>query len=81
MKSYIRRILDDMKLGKPTKPQEPVPTDPDNQNLSKDAARRVRQPDWLVQKGEERQCKLSVNSFASDGPESSCQAEPHAEPQ
>ena len=50
MKKYIREILNDLK-----KPEQAVPTDLDNQTLSKDPAERVRQLDQQAQKSEERQ--------------------------
>ena len=50
MKKYIREILNDLK-----KPDPAVPTDLDNQTLSKDPAERVRQLDQQAQKSEERQ--------------------------
>jgi hypothetical protein len=44
MKKYIREILSDLKLKPGQKKLEPpVPTDLDNQILSKDPAQRVRQ--------------------------------------
>ena len=56
MKKYIREILNDLKLtpGR-KKSQSAVPTDLDNQTLSKDPAQRVRQLDQQAQKSEERQ--------------------------
>ena len=46
MKTYIREILNDLKLTPGQKKPEPaVPTDLDNQTLSKDPAQRVRQLD------------------------------------
>jgi hypothetical protein len=54
MKKHIRAILDDLK--KPSKePPAPVPEDLDNQSLSNDPARRLRQLDYQAQKSEERQ--------------------------
>lgn len=56
MKKYIREILNDLKLTPGQKTPEPVvPTDLDNQILSKDPAQRVRQLDQQAQKSEERQ--------------------------
>ena len=56
MKKYIREILNDLKLTPgQKKPEPPVPTDLDNQILSKDPAQRVRQLDQQAQKSEERQ--------------------------
>ena len=52
MKSYIRKILDDLK---PKPPQPAVPQDLDNQELAPDPAQRVRQLDYQAQKSEERQ--------------------------
>jgi hypothetical protein len=50
MKKYIREILNDLK-----KPDPAVPTDLDNQTLSKDPAERVRQLDQQAQENEERE--------------------------
>jgi len=56
MKKYIREILNDLKLTPGQKKAEPaVPTDLDNQILSKDPAQRVRQLDQQAQQSEERQ--------------------------
>jgi hypothetical protein len=56
MKKYIREILNDLKLTPGQKTPEPVvPTDLDNQILSKDPAQRVRQLNQQAQKSEERQ--------------------------
>jgi hypothetical protein len=56
MKKYIREILNDLKLTPGLKKTQPiVPTDLDNQTLSKDPAQRVRQLDQQAQKSEERQ--------------------------
>jgi hypothetical protein len=50
MKKYVREILNDLK-----KPDQAVPTDLDNQILSKDSAERVRQLDQQAQENEERE--------------------------
>ena len=50
MKKYIREILNDLQ-----KPEPAVPTDLDNQILSKDPAERVRQLDQQAQKNQERE--------------------------
>jgi hypothetical protein len=50
MKKYIREIMNDLK-----KPEPPVPTDLDNQILSKNPAERVRQLDQQAQENEERE--------------------------
>jgi hypothetical protein len=56
MKTYIREILNDLKLTPgQKKPEPPVPTDLDNQTLSTDPAERVRQLDQQAQQSEERQ--------------------------
>ena len=56
MKTYIREILNDLKLTPGQKKPAPVvPTDLDNQTLSKNPAQRVRQLDQQAQKSEERQ--------------------------
>jgi hypothetical protein len=56
MKTYIREILNDLKLTPGQKKPEPVvPTDLDNQVLSTDPAERVRQLDQQAQKSEERE--------------------------
>ena len=56
MKKYISEILNDLKLAPRRKKAPPVvPTDLDNQMLSKDPAERVRQLDQQAQKSEERQ--------------------------
>jgi hypothetical protein len=49
MKKLIRQILDDLN----PKPQPPLPTDLDNQILSKNPAERVRQLDQQAQEKEQ----------------------------
>ena len=57
MKKYVREILNDVKATSDPAKQTPptVPTDLNNQILSKDPAERVRQLDQQAQKSEERQ--------------------------
>ena len=56
MKKYIREILTDLKLKPGQKKLEPpVPTDLDNQILSKDPAQRMRQLDQQAREKQQQQ--------------------------